>query len=83
MSADHLLNTLQRNYPARLRWLVLQRLGISPLSLSACLLSHRAALRLACHMALDNRESHPQDDSGGNPNFDPAVFARLARRSKL
>lgn len=78
-SAQELLCAAERDAAARLRWEVLRRLGVCPLSLRARLLSRRGALRVACQMVLDGRETAGSGaEYGGNPCFDEARFRALA-----
>lgn len=78
MTAETLLEQAARDSAGRLRWKVMQRLGICPASLRGRLLSRRGALKLACQMILDQQETDGTGD-GTNPNFDMERFERLAR----
>ena len=79
MNAQELLCAAERDAAARLRWQVLKRLGVCPLSLRARLLSRRGALRVACQMVLDGRAAACIGaENGGNPCFDEARFRALA-----
>lgn len=79
--ADTLLSALEADPMARLKWRVLGRLGVSPLSLRARLLSRRETLRLACHLALDaGAGAGTAGETGSNPGFDPARFRALGGR---
>ncbi|MCC8156635.1 MAG: hypothetical protein LUF68_06550 [Clostridiales bacterium] len=83
MSAAHisarLLTALEQDSGARLRWRVMERLGICPISLRALLLTRRAAVRCACHLALSRAAVQP-DAADANPAFDPARFEALRAR---
>lgn len=80
MTAETLLQRTARDLPGRLRWKVMQRLGICPASLRGRLLSRRRAMRMACQLILDAGDCGGQAPSAGaNPNFDMARFERLAR----
>ena len=78
MTAETLLEQAARDSAGRLRWKVMQRLGICPASLRGRLLSRRGVLKLACQMILDQQESNGTG-VGTNPNFDMERFERLAR----
>lgn len=77
MTAEQLLEQTAGDASGRLRWLVMERLGICPASLRGRFLSRHKALKLACHMVLDTQGEHGQ--TGANPQFDMARFERLAR----
>ena len=80
MTAETLLERTSRDLSGRLRWRVMQRLGICPASLRGRLLSRRRAMRLACQLILDAGEADSRAmPVGTNPNFDMARFERLAR----
>ncbi|MBE6914318.1 MAG: hypothetical protein E7472_05225 [Ruminococcaceae bacterium] len=79
INAQELLREAQRDAAARLRWQVMRRLGVCPLSLRGRMLSRRGALRIACQMVLDGRAAAGNGaESGGNPCFDEARFRALA-----
>jgi len=77
MTAEQLLERTAGDLPGRLRWRVMEYLGICPASLRGRLLSRRGALKLACHMVLDTQSVSCQ--TAANPQFDMARFERLAR----
>ena len=80
MTAETLLEQVARDSAGRLRWKVMERLGICPASLRGRLLTRRRALRLACQMVLDQQEKDGVcTGAGTNPNFDMGRFERLAR----
>ena len=80
MTAESLLEQTSRDLSGRLRWKVMQRLGICPVSLRGRLLGRRRAMRLACQLILDAGEKDAYTvQAGTNPNFDAERFARLAR----
>ncbi len=84
VSAERLLSDTAGDAAGRLRWVVLRRLGVCPLSLRGRLLSRRGALRLACQMVLDARTVRGGTAAvGGNPNFDEARFRRLAEGGEV
>ena len=78
MTAETLLEQAARDSAGRLRWKVMQRLGICPASLRGRLLSRRGALKLAYQLVLDQQETGGAA-AGANPNFDMERFERLAR----
>ncbi|MBR1659916.1 MAG: hypothetical protein IJ705_06325 [Oscillospiraceae bacterium] len=77
MTASELLSRLDSDPLARLKWRVLRRLGIPPLSLTAALLGRRRVLELACHLALDAGAGQSTGRAGENPGFDMARFREL------
>ena len=78
MTTEALLQRTAGDLSGRLRWRVMQRLGISPASLQGLLLSRRRALRLACQMVLDAPPVSAPVQVGSNPNFDMERFLRLS-----
>ena len=74
MSAEFLLHTVERDAMARLKWCVLRRLGVCPVSLRAMFLSRRRVLRLAAHLVLDGNAKREEE----TPAFDMARFRSLA-----
>ena len=80
MTAETLLEQASLDACGRLRWKVMQRLGICPASLRGRLLTRRRALKLACQLVLDQQEKDGAcTGAGTNPNFDMGRFERLAR----
>jgi len=79
MNAEEFLAKTAKDAGARLRWTVMQRLGVCPVSLRGRMLGRRAALRLAAQMVLDSRTG-AQTDFGTaiNPNFDLERFRELS-----
>lgn len=65
MEPRKLLEALERDSYARLKWAVLMEEGLCPFSLPALFMGKRAVLRHACHMILD-RGISPAEDSGGS-----------------
>lgn len=78
MTTETLLQRTAGDLSGRLRWRVMQRLGISPASLQGRMLSRRRALRLACQMVLDAPQTGAAVQEGSNPNFDMERFVRLS-----
>ena len=78
MTAEKLLERTARDSMQRLRWRVMERLGVCPLSLRGRLLSCRRAAAIACQMILDVQQPDGADAYGANPNFDMQRFRRLA-----
>ena len=74
MTAEQMLAAAAADSFGRLRWTVLRRLGVCPLSPRARLLTRRGVLRLACQMVLDGRGRAAE---GENPHFDAARFRAL------
>ena len=74
MTAEQMLAAAAADSFGRLRWTVLRRLGVCPLSPRARLLTRRGVLRLACQMVLDGRDRAAE---GENPRFDAARFRAL------
>ena len=82
MTAEQMLAAAAADSFGRLRWTVLRRLGVCPLSPRARLLTRRGVLRLACQMVLDGRgraaeEAEGVPAEGENPHFDDARFRAL------
>ena len=78
MTAAELISAAEADSYARLKWQVLRRLGICPVSLRAHLLTKRSVLRLACQMVLDGGDAQRGTAREENPNFDMARFTCLA-----
>ena len=84
---EKLLEELSGDCWERLRWVVCRRLGILPGSWGWRLMTRRRALRCACQLALDERESggtrraaageFERGESGG---FDMERFRQLGGR---
>jgi len=66
-----LLRELEKDHMARLRHVVLAKLGVFPLGLRARMISDRKILEYACHMVLD------KGGSGGGSSFDMDKFIRM------
>lgn len=77
MTAEKLIAAAEEDSFSRLKWQVLRRLGICPVSLWSRLLTKRRVLLLACHMILDSRTS-AEATGEENPNFDMTRFRNLA-----
>ena len=75
MTAEELLSSLDRDSMARLKWRVMQRLGICPVSLRALLLTKRRVVACACHLALDAGAG--PGTGAENADFDMARFRAL------
>ena len=74
MSAAELLERTAADAAGRLRWRVMRRLGICPVSLRGRLLGRRRAMRLACQLVLDAGNEPGTAERGSNPNFDMARY---------
>ncbi len=75
-----LLDALGGDYPERRRWLVCGGVGIVPGSPGWLLMTRRRVLRLACHLALDARETGRGPggaESGTGESFDLERFREL------
>lgn len=78
MTAEELLARTARDAAGRLRWRVMERLGICPVSLRGRLLSRRRALKLAAQLVLDAGQALPgETEPCTNPNFDMERYRRL------
>jgi len=77
MNARRMLTRCADDAAGRLRWVVLQRLGICPASLRGRLLGRRAAMRFACQLILDGGKDAGAQ-TGTNPNFDMRRYEALA-----
>lgn len=75
-SPEGLLSSLSRDSMARLRYLVLGRAGICPLSLRAGLVSNRRIIAYACQMVLDmeGKAALPGEEGAG---FDMDRFMEM------
>ena len=62
--AQKLLEALERDGYARLKWAVLKEEGLCPFSLPALLMGKWAVLRIACHMILD--KGGASEERGGS-----------------
>lgn len=71
MDCGQLLESLENDHMARLRHVVLRRLGICPIGLRAAMISNRSIIRCACQLAADGRQ---EEQSGG---FDMEKFIRM------
>ena len=78
MSAAELLERTSADAAGRLRWRVMRRLGICPVSLRGRLLGRRRALRLACQLVLDAENGSAAAERGSNPNFDMERYLRVS-----
>lgn len=78
MTAETLIEKARADHFARLKWQVLQALGICPASVRARLLSKRAVLAMACQLILDSGNLPAGFMRAENPNFDMARFKDLA-----
>ena len=78
MTAQELLERTARDAAGRLRWRVMERLGICPVSLRGRLLSRRRALQLAAQLVLDAGQGACSEAAPcANPNFDMERYRRL------
>ena len=77
MTAAELLASLGNDPMARLKWRVMQRLGICPVSLRARMMTRRQVLVCACHLALDAGGQTGAGTGAENPEFDMARFRAL------
>lgn len=73
MQAYELLEKAECSAMARLKWIILQRLGVCPLSFCAMLLSRKKVLQIAAQLVLDDSPTQKE----GNPCFDMARFRSL------
>lgn len=76
---ERLLEELDADSVERLKWLVCRRLGIVPGSWSWRLMTGRRAVRLACHMALDARDTAGAgpEEAGQGAGFDMERFRAM------
>ncbi|MGN1002557.1 MAG: hypothetical protein ACI4PC_07270 [Oscillospiraceae bacterium] len=81
MGGEELLAAVERDPVARLKWIVLQRLGVSPVSWQARFFSGRRAVACACQMILDQRGASALPPETVNGSFDPAKFEEMRRAS--
>ncbi len=71
MTADQLLDAVEKDSMERLRWLVLSRFNILPGSKQARELSKEDIIVSGAHMVLDRRPRRRETDAetGGNASF--------------
>ena len=79
MTAEELLDRLEKDSMARLRWLVLKEFGVLPGSKRAGKLSDEDCVICGAHMLLDRleRENALPGERGANASFDDGRFRTL------
>lgn len=80
MRGEELLSAVEGDKLERLKWIVLRRLGVSPVSWQARLLSGRRAVICACQLLLDLRSSSSAPGAG-NSGFDMEKFKEMRRNA--
>lgn len=80
MSGEELLSAVEKDPVGRLKWIVLRRLGVSPLSWQARFFSGRRAVICACNMILDRRGALTARKAE-NGSFDMDKFEEMRRAS--
>lgn len=80
MKGEELLSAVEGDKVERLKWIVLRRLGVSPVSWKARLFSGRRAVICACQMILDRRGSSPAPGAE-NSGFDMKKFEEMRQNA--
>ena len=80
MTADDIIQQLERDYLERLKWLVLREFRILPGSKAADEISDKDFILCGAHMVLDHKMRSESGDSerGRNSSFDEERFSVLS-----
>lgn len=84
MTVKDFLSQIEKDNMLRLRWVVLKKFGIFPMSTEGKNISDEDILLAAAQMVLDNREAmvSSNGEKFENENFDVDRFIKLAEANK-